>query len=81
MFDRFSVFVQFQTDESTISNATHLVLNWILSLDTNQTPISAFNISNVTEWFQIVVIPVMKKYLQTNQTLPSDVATISNFVL
>ncbi|XP_039542404.1 uncharacterized protein mslna [Pimephales promelas] len=69
-----------KTDESTISNATNLVLNWILSLDTNQTPISTFNISNVTEWFQIVVIPVMKKYLQTNQTLPSDVATISNFV-
>ncbi|XP_056091606.1 uncharacterized protein LOC130071023 [Rhinichthys klamathensis goyatoka] len=79
-FIRSCVTIAQKTDINSIRNATNLLVNWTLSFDTNQTPISTFNISNVSEWFQIVVIPVMKKYLQTNQTLPNDLATISNFV-
>ncbi|KAK7168100.1 hypothetical protein R3I94_002221 [Phoxinus phoxinus] len=69
------------TDISIRNNTISLLVNWTMSFDSNQTVIDTFNISDVSAWFQIVVIPVMKKYLQTNQTLPGDVTTISSFVL
>lgn len=57
-----------------------LLVNWTLSYGTNQNSIDTFNITNITEWFQNVVIPVVKKNLQTSLN-SSDVEQISKFVL
>ncbi|XP_067285094.1 uncharacterized protein mslna [Pseudorasbora parva] len=68
---------------SSFRNETiRLLVNWTLSFDSNlnQTSINTFDISNFSVWFQNVVRPAMKKYLNTNQTLPDNVTEIATFV-
>ncbi|XP_016105313.1 uncharacterized protein [Sinocyclocheilus grahami] len=78
-FIRACVNIAQTTNVSSIRNETiQLLINWTLSFD-SQTSINSFRISNFSDWLQFVVLPVMKKSLQTNQTLPG-VTTISNFV-
>ncbi|XDV12687.1 hypothetical protein PO909_001284 [Leuciscus waleckii] len=58
-----------QTTDTSIRHTTEkLLVNWTLSYDASQTLVT-FNTTNITEWFQHLVIPVVKKYLQTDQTL------------
>ncbi|XP_016392400.1 uncharacterized protein LOC107727132 [Sinocyclocheilus rhinocerous] len=78
-FIRACVNIAQTTNVSSIRNETiQLLINWTLSFD-SQTSINSFRISNFSDWLQFVVLPVMKKSLQTNQTLPGA-TTISNFV-
>ncbi|XP_077069477.1 uncharacterized protein mslna [Siphateles boraxobius] len=75
-FIRSSVAIAQTTDASTRTAMINLVLNWTQSFVASQAT-TTFNITNITEWFQIVVIPALKKNLQ-NQTLPDSV--IESFV-
>ncbi|XP_043090611.1 uncharacterized protein LOC122341315 [Puntigrus tetrazona] len=74
-FIRACVNLSQNTTASSIRNGTiQLLVNWTLSFD-SQISINTFSISNFTDWLQFVVLPVMKKSLQLNQTLP-DVSAI-----
>ncbi|KAK2916614.1 hypothetical protein Q8A67_000988 [Cirrhinus molitorella] len=65
---------------SSIKNETiQLLVNWTMTFD-NKTVISTFSISTISDWLQYVVLPVMKKALLTNQTLPDNTTTISTTV-
>lgn len=70
----------FQTNVSSIRNETILLLvNWTMNYDSRIS--NNFSISNFSDWSQFVVSPVMKKFLQINQSLPSDFTAITNFLL
>ncbi|XP_052399699.1 uncharacterized protein LOC127946925 [Carassius gibelio] len=79
-FIRSCVNISKTTSGSSNRNTTiQLLVNLTLSLDSNIT-INYFSISNITEWFEFVVLSVMKKYLLANQTL-SDKTSIFSIVL
>ncbi|XP_016414988.1 uncharacterized protein LOC107745597 [Sinocyclocheilus rhinocerous] len=79
-FIRSCVNIAQTTNVSSIRNETiQLLVNWTINFD-NQISINTFSISNFSNWFQLVVLPVMRKSLQTNQTLPDNITAIFNFV-
>ncbi|XP_059415122.1 uncharacterized protein LOC132149732 [Carassius carassius] len=77
-FIRSCVNISQTTSGGSNRNTTiQLLVNWTMSLDSNIT-INYFSINNITDWFEFVVLSVMKKL--TNQTLP-DKTSIFSFVL
>uniref|UniRef100_A0A8C1ZK03 Mesothelin a n=1 Tax=Cyprinus carpio TaxID=7962 RepID=A0A8C1ZK03_CYPCA len=78
-FIRSCVNIAQTTSVSSIRNETILLLvNWAMNYDSRIS--NNFSISNFSDWSQFVVAPVMKKFLQINQSLPSDFTAITNFL-
>ncbi|TRZ04291.1 hypothetical protein DNTS_003239, partial [Danionella cerebrum] len=70
-----------KTNESAVRTETvQLIVNWTLTLSNVQFTVNTFNMTAISEWFQNVVIPVMKNYLVTGQTLPDNTTDIFNSV-
>ncbi|KTG31562.1 hypothetical protein cypCar_00041258 [Cyprinus carpio] len=78
-FIRSCVNIAQTTSVSSIRNETILLLvNWTMNYDSQIS--NNFSISNFSDWSQFVVAPVMKKFLQINQSLPNNFTAITNFL-
>ncbi|RXN16099.1 hypothetical protein ROHU_027707 [Labeo rohita] len=79
-FIRSCVIISQTTNVSSIRNETiQLLVNWTETYVT-QTLINTFNISSFSDWFQYVVLPIVRKALLTNQTLAENTTEIYNYV-
>ncbi|XP_056310218.1 uncharacterized protein mslna [Danio aesculapii] len=66
---------------SSIRNDTiQLLVNWTVNYINKQISVNTFNFNNISGWFQTIVIPVVNKYLQSNQTLSDNTTDIFNSV-
>nr|XP_021330389.1 mesothelin isoform X2 [Danio rerio] len=80
-FIRSCVNIAQTTNISSFRNDTiQLLVNWTVNYINNQISVNTFNFNNISEWFQTIVIPLVNKHLQTNQTLPDNTTDIFNSV-
>ncbi|XP_051988667.1 uncharacterized protein mslna [Xyrauchen texanus] len=70
------------------AETTQLLVNWTMTFlsqntaqenGTTQNTASAFNTSQINDWFNFVVFPVLKTFLPSNLTVPSNI-TVFNIV-